>query len=296
MRVRGVPLSVLAILLALPLGVLAAPEPTNIETPLPADDERELPTSHEYWVPYMDKAALDIAAGIRPGAWLRMGSAYCTASFVLDDPSGALYLTTAGHCTHGMGERVAVKQNTLIAAAGEWLEFGTVIGRWPSGLDAALIEIDPEHYDLVDPSMPGWGGPTGVATSRPDAVLHYGWGWVTWQEHQTRCRTGPVLSWGATTWWVETMGGGGDSGSGVMSTDGLAIGILDWGRIWRTDPIGGAFIADQMGGVRMDRAITALSAQTGLDLSLVEGGPVTIVDGAGAIDDACMPEPPVPAP
>lgn len=308
MRARGVSLFAFLITTALLATGLAGPGAGSDghnpvfewdgRGPLP-DGVVEL--SHEWWVPYMDTAALDIPNGIRPGAWLRLGNSYCTASFVVEDQAGKLYLMTAGHCTQSLGQRIAVKQGTLVAAAGEWLEFGTLIGRNPNGYDTALIRIDEDKYDLVDPNMPGWGGPQGVATTRPADALHYGWGWVTWQEHQTRCRAATTLSWSPTTWWIETdtYGGGGDSGSGVMSYAGLALGNLNWATNVQYPNLpggigGGAFYSKQLGGLRMDFALERLEAQTGLQLSLVAGDDITVLPFPQPIGDDCEPEPPLP--
>lgn len=244
----------------------------------------QLPASHGFFVPYMDTAAINIQQGIGPGAWIRLGDAYCTGAFVVEDQVGDLYLTTAAHCTGFEGQRVEVKQATPVAAVADWEAFGTVVEAWPGwALDAALIKIDPDKLDDVDPTMPGWGGPVGMVTDGAGGqaeVRHYGWGWVTWYEHETRCREGPLASLGSTTWWSETTGGGGDSGSGAMLADGRALGIVDWGREV-TYVYGGAFVAEQMGGVRLDVALSALGSETGLTLTLVEGGPV---------NDLCMPE------
>lgn len=262
------------------------------------DPGQELPMSHNWWIPYMETAALMISEGIRPGAWINMGASYCTASFVVEDEFGRLYLTTSGHCTQSNGQRAEILHNTPIAGAAEWEEFGTVIARWPSGQDAALIRIDEDWYDRVNPSMPGWGGPTGVAKSPPTDAYHYGWGWVTWQEHNTRCRTATTMSWGSSVWWIqtETYGGGGDSGSGVMNAQGEAMGILNWASNVQYPPLGigeGSFYSEFLGGLRFDVALNLLSAQTGLQLSLVEGGPVTSIPQTGPVGEQCMPEPPL---
>lgn len=252
----------------------------------------QLPTSHGFWVPYMETAAPLVPEGIGPGSWIRVGGHYCTAAFVVADAEGDRYLTTAGHCTDAVGQEAYVLEDALVAGAADWESFGTVVARWPGwNLDAALIEIDDDHSGDVDPSMAGWGGPTGLASQAPDHGFHYGWGWVTWQEHQTRCRDGPSVSWGPTTWWLETTGGGGDSGSGVVTGTGQALGILTWGRQVTYEPVGGAFVAEQLGGVRMDVALDALSADAGLDLQLVTGDELAPV--STATDDAvCPPEPP----
>lgn len=254
------------------------------------DRRTQLPASHGFFVPYMETAALDVPPGIGPGSWIRMGESYCTGAFVLEDPTGALYLTTAAHCTSHEGQTAEVLENAVVAGIDAWEPFGTVVERWPGwNLDAALIEIDPGMYDRVDPSVPGWGGPTGLFTESPSqdnpGVVHYGWGWATWYEHNTRCREGDAShGWTDTTWWGESFGGGGDSGSGVLTATGEALGILDWGR--DVTPIAmGAFVSEELGGVRMDAVIDAFEAETGTSLSLVEGD---------SLNPICMPDPPMP--
>jgi hypothetical protein len=262
------PLLALALLLALPALPVSAP----------AHDA--VPLSHEAIAPYMHLAALDLAEGIRPGAWIQLGTADCTAAFVLRDATGALYLTTAGHCTTAPGQRASYTSDAAVAALATPEPFGTVVANWPQGLDAALIRIDADEYANVNPSMIGWGGPTGLVTSAPPdgtQTRHYGWGWWTWMDHTTRCRVGLLEpadfgGFDSATWWYFGPVGNGDSGSGVLTADGRALGILDWGGLGTpTSPA--AFM--EGGGTRLDRAIAAFEAVTGLDLELVTGGPVS---------------------
>jgi hypothetical protein len=278
-------LALAAVLLAVPAIPVQVPA-DGAPAPPPAG---AVPLSHGFWTPYMHIAALDIPRGIRPGAWLQIGGANCTAAFVVQDASNALYITTAGHCTTGVGQRARIKEGVLVAALGTMQEFGTVVARWPQGLDAALIRIDPDKYGNVNPRMPGWGGPTGLVTSipaLPPTVLHYGWAWDTWFEHETRCKRAVALldDWTSTQWWVAGMvSGGGDSGSAVMTDDGRALGILDWGALVVPTPTG-AFVSVVDGGTRFDAALNAFRA-VGFDVSLVLGG---------AANPVCLPEPPVP--
>jgi hypothetical protein len=272
-----------ALLLALPAMPFHA-TPPQVVSPVGA-----VPLSHEFFTPYMNAAALDIPYGIRPGAWLQIGLANCTASFVVRDPAGALYITTAGHCTSGPGQRASIKDGTLVGALNGIREFGTVAANWPLGFDAALIRIDPAEYANVNPTMTGWGGPTGMLTGTPSdplVVRHYGWGWVTWYDFASRCRSGvaDIASWDSNTWWYVSVGGGGDSGSAVMTADGLAMGILDWGGFAIPTVVTGAFVSLEEGGVRLDKTLAAFKVTTGLDLTLVTGEPVR---------DVCTPEPPL---
>jgi hypothetical protein len=259
---------------AIPVGVPSLGAP-------PAASAREL--SHGFFTPYMNQYALDIPRGIRPGAWLEIGDANCTASFVVQDPTGALYITTAGHCTSGPGQRASIKENALIGMQNDIHPFGTVVANWPHGLDAALIRIDAEQYADVNPTMLGWGGPTGLLTSIPaqDPVIvrHYGWGWATWYEQNTRCRSGvaDLASWDSTTWWYFGLGGGGDSGSAVMTSDGLAMGILDWGAFAIPTVVTSAFVSPEEGGTRFDQALAAFSQVLGKQFTLVPGGPLNAV-------------------
>jgi len=166
-----------------------------------------------------------------------------------------------------------VLEDTPVSALGDWEAFGTVVERWPRGIDAALIRVDADMQDQVDPELPGWGGASDLEDDEPARGLHYGWGWATWQSHESRCRAGSTVHWGSTTWWIDSTGGGGDSGSAVVAADGQALGILTWGRDITYEPVGNAFLAEQLGGYRFGLALDALSQASGLDLSLVGGQP-----------------------
>lgn len=268
----------------LALGVLLL---SSLPATVPAPPADAVPASHGFFVPYMHLAALNIPEGIRPGGWVQVSGSDCTLSFVLRDTQGRLYITTAAHCAN-LGARASLTHDALVAAAATPEPFGTVVATWPGGLDAALIRIDPEDYPKVNPTLIGWGGPTGLATGTIPVgteTLHHGWGWVTWYEQQTRCRKGTLESGSGSTWWTEELGGGGDSGSAMMLADGRALGIVDWARDVEVVPgTGGAFYAMSLGGVRMDAVITRLNQQ-GWGLSLVTGEPVNPI---------CMPEPPLP--
>lgn len=169
-------------------------------------------------------------APVRPGG--RWASRWCTFNFVFSDAAGNLYIGTAGHCATGIGQR---------ADTFETGEFGTVVYRTfhagpPSTRDFALIQIDADKHDLVDPSVSFWGGPTGVATSPAvgSGTVSYGWGRYLWHTEATRPRAGLLKEvrsgavWGEWDgWYVATNATqGGDSGSGVMTSDGAALGVV----------------------------------------------------------------------
>jgi hypothetical protein len=199
---------------------------------------------------------------IRRGAWMSSPS-YCTMAFVVRDAAGKLYITTAAHCVDFAGQDVSLFNVGRI---------GTVKAR--AGQDMALVEIEPAMYSKVNPTMVGWGGPTGLATEAPqdkDPLLHYGWGYAgTFVLDQTRCRAHVYKSDGSNRSVYEANGhiSNGDSGSGIMTADGKALGLTNWGWVLIAAPTA------RFGGPRFDQGLLDLGAVAGLDLELVPGEPV----------------------
>lgn len=227
------------------------------------------PASHDAVVPVMDLLAQNTVEGIRPGAWMEEPAA-CTFAFVVEDENGKLYITTAGHCVNHVGQAVTIREEG---------EIGTVVAFEDAGAprDYALIRIHEDKYDRVDPTMIGWGGPTGLYTDSPaglqgiQTLKHYGWGTATWMDHTTRCRQAVANggSWDSTTFSMFGTVLFGDSGSGTITADGLALGINTHIQTVATQGISK--------GPRFDHALDRLSTLSGLGLSLVEGGPVNEV-------------------
>ncbi|MCA1813723.1 MAG: S1 family peptidase [Halobacteriales archaeon] len=278
----------LAAVMLLALPALPANPAPNAPQPVPEGSQA---LSHEQVAPYMHILALDIAKGIRPGAMLSFGPSNCTASFVVRDTAGNLYITSAGHCTHGIGGRVGIHEDTLVGELNGIREFGTVVAAWPGGVDSSLIRIDADKVGEVNPTMTGWGGPTGLYTGGPNGanvvVRQVGWGWATWLDQQTRCRTGIAAAGdiGSNFYWFHGEAAGGDSGSAVMTSDGQALGILDLAGTAIPVPGTTLFIGLQGGGPRFDAVLNAMRTYAGFDLTLVTGGPVNPV---------CLTEPALP--
>lgn len=227
------------------------------------------PATHDPVVPAMEILAQNTIEGIRPGAWMESPAA-CTFAFVVEDEDGKLYITTAGHCVNRVGEAVTIREEG---------EIGTVVAFRDAGAehDYALIVIHEEKYDRVDPTMIGWGGPTGLYTGGPgglqgvQTLKHYGWGTATWMDHTSRCRlaAGSAGSWGSNTFSMFGTVLFGDSGSGTITADGQALGI--------NTHLQPAVVNGVSTGPRFDHALDELSGLTGLQLSLVEGEPVNDV-------------------
>lgn len=160
--------------------------------------------------------------GLSPGDELNADGSRCTLAWLLADPSG-LYFATAGHCI-AEGSRA---YNPALD-----VEFGTGAFSFDQdgpGVDFALIRIDPEHYDKLNPKICDWDGPTGIYDTTPASgmVYHSGYGDVLGQNPFTRARFGAELYWegGAAFYWTG-LGVTGDSGSAVVHEDGRAVGVL----------------------------------------------------------------------
>jgi hypothetical protein len=174
----------------------------------------------------------------------------CTAAFVFagDD---ATYLGYAAHCagssesmglsgckepTLPLGTGVTIVGNDGSRASGRlaYTSWGTMQQRGESdpGLclhnDFALVELDPADVPRVDPTVPVFGGPTGLDT---DGTV-FGEPVVSYQPQTgaTSVKQGRSLgtSGGGLAHRVETRPPGrpGDSGSGYLDGDGRAFGVL----------------------------------------------------------------------
>ena len=101
--------------------------------------------------------------------------------------------------------------------------------------DLALVEVDAGDVGKVNPSIPFWGGPTGIdtdGTAAGDRVWTYGNSSLRFGVSQLSPHTGISLGddaadggWSHPLYTV-TPGVPGDSGSAFVSDGGLAIGTL----------------------------------------------------------------------
>jgi hypothetical protein len=191
-------------------------------------------------------------AAVHPGVMTHTNGAQCTSNFVYYDASNAIYIGQAAHCagtgsntdTNGcttkslpLGTPVTVdgasKPGTL--AYSSWAAMQAAGDTDPNECDfndISLIKLDPADYGKVNPSVPTLGGPTGTATStsQGDTVFTYGnsslRGGVTVLSPKRGISLG--TTGGGWTHEVYTVSPGipGDSGSGFMTADGKAFGVL----------------------------------------------------------------------
>jgi hypothetical protein len=190
-------------------------------------------------------------ATVHPGVQVFTEGAQCTSNFVFEE-GATVYLGQAAHCsgtggqteTNGctsgslpLGTPVevtgAAKSGTL--AYNSWLTMQAAGEKDPDTCaynDLALIRLDPADVGKVNPSVPGFGGPTGVGSvgGLGSTVYSYGNSELRGGITKLRPKQGIVIENEGGGWShiVSTLTPGipGDSGSGFMNESGQAIGIL----------------------------------------------------------------------
>ncbi|HVF54440.1 MAG TPA: trypsin-like serine protease [Actinomycetota bacterium] len=171
--------------------------------------------------------------GVRPGALVQSEKGYCTFNFLFTGSDGHRYMGTAGHCILGdsqfveeIGEETWAPGSGPVAMDGD----GNRIGEFAYAIlftpkDFALIRLDPGVE--ADPQMCHFGGPTGtnVATSGSGLIHHRGNGLIIGDV--LPARTSLAMSYSnPDTVYANGAALPGDSGGGVISPDGKAVGAL----------------------------------------------------------------------
>lgn len=202
-----------------------------------------VPASASAWAPAS-------TATIHPGVQVFTDGAQCTANFVFT-AGGKTYLGQAAHCS-GTGSSTdtdgctsgSLPIGTPVDVTGaskpgklaynSWLTMqanGETDEETCAYNDLALIELDPSDVSAVNPSVPKWGGPTGVGTAASlDDVYSYGNSELRGGITQLSPKRGKVVEVSAGGWsyslYTLTPGIPGDSGSAFLNADGQALGIL----------------------------------------------------------------------
>jgi hypothetical protein len=189
-------------------------------------------------------------AAVHPGVQTFTDGAQCTANFVFTNGSDT-YLGQAAHCS-GTGSSTDTNGCTSASlpigtdvdvtgarvegklAYNSWLSMqssGTTDDETCQYNDLALIKLDPSDVANTNPSIPKWGGPTGVGTAAAlDDVYSYGNSELRGGITQLSPKRGKVVQVSAGGWsyslYTLTPGIPGDSGSAFLNADGQALGIL----------------------------------------------------------------------
>ena len=241
-------------------------------------------------------------AQIHPGTMMYTDGAQCTANFVYTDGAGNTYVGYAAHCagqgaatdTDGcstkslpLGTKVTFNEGGSLVSEGTQVGTGTLAySSWltmqkngekdPNTCaynDLALVKVSAADVGKVNPSVPFWGGPTGVdtdGTAAGDRVYTYGNSSLRGGVEELSPHTGSSLGddpadggWSHPVYTV-TPGIPGDSGSGFMSEDGKALGVLSTVAI--------APLAGSNGVGDLAKELAYAQAGSGLSgLSLVNG-------------------------
>ena len=190
-------------------------------------------------------------ATIHPGVQVFTAGAQCTANFVYQDGSN-VYLGQAAHCS-GTGAATdtdgcnseSLPLGTPVDVTGASRPGTMVYNSWLAMQakgetdadtcafnDLALIKLDPADVGKVNPSVPGFGGPTGVGSwgGAGSTVYSYGNSELRGGVTQLSPKQGVVVDSTPSGWshdvYTATPGIPGDSGSGFLNDSGGAIGVL----------------------------------------------------------------------
>src|SRR4051812_34878242 len=240
------------------------------------------------------------SATIRPGTQTVTAGAQCTANFVFTNASGT-YVGQAAHCsgtgaateTNGCSSQ-SLPLGTPVEVGGASRPGTLVYNSWvtmraagETGPDAcayndlALVKLDPADVGKVNPSVPGFGGPTGVggASATGDTVYSYGNSELRGGITKLSPKRGIVVStdgngWSRTVYTV-TPGIPGDSGSGFLNGSGQAIGVLSTVAL--------APLAGSNGVGDLSRELTYARAHGLADLQVANGTEPFTTDVVGAI-------------
>lgn len=254
----------------------------------PGDDSSSLPWGIDHpscrMVPIppagQDGSIPEDCPGVRPGAVVRPSG--CTLNFLFQgyrrDELGNWveadrYIGTAGHCLldEEGEERSWPPGQGVVAQDGQGRRIGEeAYAILTADKDFALIRLDPDVQ--ANPSMCHWGGPTGInedLTSQPTVLRHFGQGLALGTVAPARTAVAAfgmqtprhVFATGAVIF--------GDSGSGVISDDGRAVGVAVTVGLNMGSPGPNAFEAGIMGITRLAPQVARAEEVLDLDLRLV---------------------------
>ena len=207
-----------------------------------------LPTSAAPGPPWAPAASAPIHPGVQT---VTTGSGQCTANFVFTDGVD-VFIGQAAHCastgaaneTDGclaevlpLGTTVEVdgasRPGTIVYSS--WVEMQANGESNPDTClynDYALVKLDPADHASVNPSVPFFGGPVGLASSVPSMskVVSYGNSSLRLGLTQLSPKEGLKVTEKGAGWnhvvYTVTPGVPGDSGSGFLDAQGRAFGVL----------------------------------------------------------------------
>jgi hypothetical protein len=203
-----------------------------------------LPATASAWAPAS-------TAAIHPGVMTNTeGSGQCTSNFIFQEGSDT-YIGQAAHCsstgaatdTNGctaaslpLGTKVDVDgasvRGTMVYNS--WLTMqgnGEADEETCAYNDLALVKLDPADVPKINPSIPTFGGPTGIGTAKAgDQIYTYGNSSLRQGISLLSPKSGAVVEVTPGGWsyslYTVTPGIPGDSGSAFLNSTGQALGTL----------------------------------------------------------------------
>jgi len=229
-------------------------------------------------------------APIHPGVQTVTAGGQCTANFVFYDASNTVYIGQAAHCsgTGGATETNGCDSGSLpigtpvqVGGASQpgtmvynsWLAMQAAGETDPDTCafnDLALVRLNPADFGKVNPSIPFWGGPSGLdsnGTAAGESVYTYGNSSLRGGVTQLSPKQGVSLGDAGNGWshdvYTATPGIPGDSGSAFLNSTGAALGVLSTVQI--------APIAGSNGVGDVSREISYMSSHSSLGAQLANG-------------------------
>jgi hypothetical protein len=229
------------------------------------------------------------SAPVHPGVQTITNGGQCTSNFVFFDAANNVFIGQAAHCagTGGNTETNGCSAGTLptgtpVTVNGASKPGSIVYSSWVTMQangeadpdtcqfnDIALVKLDPADYAKVNPSIPFWGGPTGVTdtVAQGDKVLSYGNSSLRLGITQLSPKEGLSLGQDSGGWnhtvYTASPGIPGDSGSAFIDAQGRAFGVLSTLQI--APVAGGNGVGD------VSREIAYMKAHGGPDGTLAQG-------------------------
>jgi hypothetical protein len=197
-----------------------------------------------------------LSSPIHPGVQtITGGTNQCTANFIFQDSAGIVYIGQAAHCastgsatsTNGCSSAATTMPiNTTVTVGGAQYPGKMVYSSWITMKaipetdssacaynDLALVQLDSRDYARVNPSVPYFGGPTGLRTAgfgTGSLIYSYGNSSLRFGIAATSPKRGITTGDAGGGWshnlYTVTPGIPGDSGSGFMDSTGKAFGVL----------------------------------------------------------------------
>ena len=229
-------------------------------------------------------------ATVHPGVMTFTAGAQCTSNFVFTQGAD-VFIGQAAHCsgTGGATETDGCDSGSLPLGTpveidgasrpgtmvyNSWLAMqakGEANADTCAYNDFALVRIDPTDVDKVNPSVPGFGGPTGVGEAADGSTVYsYGNSSLRGGVTQLSPKQGTVVAtegngWSRTVYTV-TPGVPGDSGSGFLNSSGQAFGVLSTLQILPTAGSNGVGdLSNELDYVRANSSLSSLQLEPGTE-------------------------------